>query len=80
MGFAIPEVDWMTRGNPVRSCFDDLLGGQARIFDYLQRDALTAMVREFDTRQAYAAPLWSIFSLAFWLDRQAGAIRNKLAA
>jgi asparagine synthase (glutamine-hydrolysing) len=80
MGFAIPEADWMTKGNPVRSCFDDLTSGDARVFDFLKRDALVTMVEAFDTHRVHAASLWSVFSLAFWLDRQANVATKKQAA
>lgn len=74
MGFAIPEADWMSRGNPVRACFDDLLSSSnACIFDYLERSVVEEMTSEFDSRGVHATALWSLFSLAFWAEQNSAA-------
>jgi len=69
MGFAIPEAAWLAKGNPVRSCFDDLTTRNSTLFDYFERETLSRMTSEYDHRGVHATPLWSIFSLVLWLDQ-----------
>lgn len=81
MGFAIPEAEWMRVGNPVRSCFEDVLASSSQpLFDYFDKSAVEKMKSEFDAKGRHATALWSIFALAFWLDQQSGVVRQRIAA
>ena len=64
----------MARGNPVRACFDDLLGSSnSTMFDYFERSSVERMRSEFDARGIHGTALWSLFALAFWVEQNSAS-------
>ena len=79
MGFAIPEVSWLAQGTPIRQRFDDMLGSRSStVFDYLDVNAVTRQLHEFDSTNRHSTLLWPILILATWLeqDRYATGLRD----
>lgn len=80
-GFGIPMADWLRKGSPVRSHFDDLVASSnSPLLDLFERSAIQKRTETFDQRGGSETELWSVFILAMWLDQHAASSRLKAAA
>ncbi len=80
-GFGIPMAEWLQKGSPVRSCFDDLVASaNSPLFDLFQRSAIQKQTDSFDQRGVFSTELWSLFVLAMWMDQHTSTCEIKAAA
>ncbi len=79
-GFAIPESGWMQKGNPVRSCFDDLVASAGcPLFEFFDRSAIHALRDDFDARGKGATELWTVFALGLWMNNRSASDLRRAA-
>jgi asparagine synthase (glutamine-hydrolysing) len=66
-GFAAPDASWF-RGESIEYVKQVLMGKEARLWNYLDRDAVQALVREHLNGQSNRRLLiWSLLNLETWL-------------
>ena len=67
-GFSAPDASWF-RGESITYVRDLLLGSRARIYDFLDRDTVEALVQEHLSGQTNRRLLiWSLLSLEHWCN------------
>ena len=80
MGFAIPELEWLRQGSPVRERLDDLLASQqSPVFDFFEPRQLRLKLGQFDEQQQHHGLLWSFLILGIWLDQNRSQQRTLAA-
>ena len=80
-GFGIPMADWLRRGTPVRTYFDDIVASKnSPLWDLFDPAAIEKRTSTFDHRGGAETELWSIFILAMWLEQHANRSSLQAAA
>jgi asparagine synthase (glutamine-hydrolysing) len=71
-GFSAPDASWF-KGESMDYVRRQILDRRARIYEYLDHDAVRALVEEhLDGRQNRRLLIWSFLSLEWWLRRYLG--------
>jgi len=66
-GFSGPDGSWF-KGESMDYVRREIMGPRARLFEYLDRDAVTGLVEEhLDGRQNRRLLIWSLLSFEWWL-------------
>lgn len=66
-GFSAPDASWF-KGESIDYVRRTLLGSRARIFEYMDRTAVTGLVQEhLDGRQNRRLLIWSLLNFEYWL-------------
>ncbi len=66
-GFSAPDASWF-KGESIDYVRRTLLGSQARIFEYMDRAAVTGLVQDhLDGRQNRRLLIWSLLNFEWWL-------------
>lgn len=67
-GFSAPDASWF-KGESIDYVRRTLLGSQARIFEYMDRAAVTGLVQDhLDGRQNRRLLIWSLLNFEWWLN------------
>lgn len=73
-GFAIPESDWLRRGQRVRDCFDDVVADpNSRIRELFCSQQIDRLINGFDQDRRNPTGMWLLMILGFWLEHHHGA-------
>jgi asparagine synthase (glutamine-hydrolysing) len=68
-GFSAPDASWF-KGESMNYVRREILDGRARLYDYLDRDAVRGLVDEhLEGRQNRRLLIWSLLSFEWWLRR-----------
>lgn len=71
-GFSAPDASWF-KGESIDYVRRTLLGSQARIFEYMDRAAVTGLVQDhLDGRQNRRLLIWSLLNFEWWLKTYLG--------
>lgn len=71
-GFSAPDASWF-KGESIDYVRRQILDGRARIYEYLDREAVRALVEEhLEGRQNRRLLIWSFLSIEWWLRRYLG--------
>lgn len=72
MGFGIPEIEWLTRGAPLRKTYEQVvLDRSARLHQILDSNEIASLTEAFDRTQRASSCLWSLLVLGLWLEHNA---------
>jgi asparagine synthase (glutamine-hydrolysing) len=79
-GFSAPDASWF-RGESIDYVRRTLMGHDARIWDYLDRQATQALVSEhLEGKSNHRLLIWSLLNLETWLDVFLGAAATRAPA
>jgi len=79
MGFGVPLAAWF-RSN-LRGYLQDMLGPEARLYQFLDRTRVTAIIDEHMAERAdHGQRLWALLTLELWLRGLGAQVRLAEAA